>query len=165
MIRHILAGLALGLALLGTVPASAQGPALTPSHVQAARDVMNLTGVTQTITGIYKEFEDNAKTLVATRPEMAKDLDAVIAELKPEADKRSEEMVKSAAAVFASKMTESDLKEVSAFFKSPVGERYTKLRGEAMQDVFTQLQPWTVQTSDYLFNRLTQELRKRGHTL
>lgn len=165
MIRQILAGLAIGLALLGAAPASAQAPTLTPAHLQAAREVMDLTGVTQNITNIYREFEDSAKGLVATRPEMAKDADAVLGELKPESDKRADEMIKTAAAVFASKMTEADLKEISGFFKSPVGQRYTGLRAEAMKDIFPLLQPWSVQTSNYLFDRFTQEMRKRGHTL
>lgn len=165
MIRHILASLALGLALLGTAPASAQAPTLTPSHLQAAREVMDLTGVTQNITNIYREFEESAQQLVATRPEMKKDMEAVVAELKPEAERRAEDMTKTSAAIFASKMTESDLKDVAAFFNSAVGKRYTSLRSEAMQALFKELQPWSVQTSNYLFDRFSQEMRKRGHTL
>lgn len=164
MIRHILASLALGLALLGTAPAFAQAPTLTPGHLQAAREVMDLTGVTQNITNINREFEDSARGFVATRPEMAKDTDAVLGELKAEADKRAGEMIKTAAEVFATKMTEADLKEVAAFFKSAVGQRYTSLRGEAMKDIFPVLQAWSVQTSNYLFDRFSQEMRKRGHT-
>lgn len=165
MIRHILASLALGLALLGAAPAFAQVPTLTPSHLQAAREVMELTGVTQNINNIYREFEESAKGFVATRPEMAKDTDTVLGELKAEADKRSEEMIKTSAAVFASKMTESDLKAVAGFFKSDVGQRYTSLRAKAMEEIFPLLQPWSVQTSNYLFDRFSQEMRKRGHTL
>ncbi len=165
MIRHSLASAFLGLALICAAPAFAQAPTLTPSHLQAARDVMDLTGVTQNITNIYNEFEDSAKQLVATRPEATNDMKAIVAELKPEADKRADEMSRTAAAVFASKMTEADLKEVVAFFKSPVGQRYTSLRTEAMKDIFPLLQPWSVQTSNYLFDRFSQEMRKRGHTL
>jgi hypothetical protein len=164
MFRHSLASAFLGLALICAAPAFAQAPTLTPSHLQAAREIMDLTGVTQNITNIYAEFKDSAAQLVATRPEMKKDMDAVVAELKPEADKRAEDMTKTAAAVFANKMTEADLKEVIAFFKSPVGQRYTSLRAEAMKDIFPLLQPWSVQTSNYLFDRFSQEMRKRGHT-
>ncbi|CAH1651997.1 conserved exported hypothetical protein [Hyphomicrobiales bacterium] len=164
MIRHLLVSLALGLSLLGAAPAFAQAPTLTPSHLQAAREVMDLTAVTQNITNIYREFEESAKQLIGTRPEMTKDAEGVIAELKPEADKRAEEMIKTAATVFASKMTEADLKEVAGFFKSAVGQRYTSLRAEAMKDIFPVLQPWSMQTSNYLFDRFSQEMRKRGHT-
>lgn len=165
MIRRSLASAFLGLALICAAPAFAQAPALTPSHLQAAREVMDLTGVTQNITNIYPEFEAGAKELIATRPEMAADAKGVLAELKPEADRRADDMAKTAAAIFASKMSEADMKEVVAFFKSAVGQRYTSMRAAAMQDLFKELQPWSVQTSNYLFDRFSQEMRKRGHTL
>ncbi|MGX1741241.1 DUF2059 domain-containing protein [Bosea sp. NPDC055353] len=165
MIRRSLARAALGLALICAAPAFAQAPALTPSHLQVAREVADVTGVTAGITNIYSEFENSVQGILATRPEMKKDADAVVAALKPEADKRADEMTKTAAEVFARKMTEADLKEVAAFFKSPVGQRYNALRREAMDDLLLVLQPWTVQTSQYLFDRFSQEMRKRGHSL
>ena len=88
-----------------------------------------------------------------------------VAELKPEADKRAEEMAKLTAEAFARKMSEADLKGVADFFKSPLGQTYSKMRVEAMNDIVPVLQPWSVQTSNYLFDRLAQEMRKRGHTL
>lgn len=166
MIRRSLAGAILGLALLCAAPALAQGQAPTPAHLQAAREVVELTGVSQSIDNIYKEFKDNAKELIGpTRPELLKDMEEVVAALKPESDKRAEEMTATAATVFASKMTEADLKEVAAFFKSPVGQRYNALRRDAMDELLTVLQPWSVQTSNYLFDRFSQEMRKRGHAL
>ncbi len=126
---------------------------------------MDLTGVTSSIESIYKQFEDNTQQLLTTRPEAAKDAKAVIEELRPEAAKRSNEMIRNAAEIFAKKLTEADLKEATVFFKSPVGQRYLKLRSDAMNEVFDLMQPWSVQTSNYLFDRFSQEMRKRGHQL
>jgi len=166
MIRHHLAYAALSLALLCGAPAFAQTPALSPSHLQAAREIVDLTGVSQNIDGIYTEFADNTKQMVgATRPEMIKDVNEVLLALKAEADKRSEEVTKTAVEIFARKMTEADLKDVLAFFKSPVGQRYSALRPQAMEEIYKVLQPWSVQTSNYLFDRFSQEMRKRGHQL
>jgi hypothetical protein len=165
MIRRSLVRAAVGLALVCAAPAFAQAPALTPSHLLVAREVADATGITQTITSIFSEFEKNVQGLIATRPEMKKDTDAVVAALKPEADKRIEEMTRTAAEVFARKMTEEDLKEVAGFFKSPVGQRYNVLRREATDDLLVVLEPWTLQTSQYLFDRFSQEMRKRGHNL
>lgn len=165
MIRRSLASACLGLSLLCAAPAFAQAPAPTPSHLQAAREIMDLTGVTSSIESIYKQFEDNTQQLLTTRPEAAKDAKAVIEELRPEAAKRSNEMIRNAAEIFAKKLTEADLKEATVFFKSPVGQRYLKLRSDAMNEVFDLMQPWSVQTSNYLFDRFSQEMRKRGHQL
>ncbi len=164
MIRLSLTGAALSLGLLCAVPAFAQSTA-TPSHLQAAREVVELTGVSQNIDNIFREFEGAANQMIVTRPEAAKDTAEIIASLKPEAQKRGEEMINTAAEIFAAKMPEADLKEVAAFFKSPVGERYNRLRPQAMEDLYKLLQPWAVQTSNYLFDRFSQEMRKRGHQL
>jgi len=166
MIRLSLASAVLGLTLLCAAPTFAQGTAPTPTHLQAAREVVELTGVSQSIDGIFREFEENTRQMLgATRPEMNKDMNEVVAALKPEAQKRAEEMTVSAVNIFAAKMTEADLKEVAIFFRSPVGQRYSSLRTQAMDEIYTILQPWASQTSNYLFDRFSQEMRKRGHTL
>lgn len=165
MIRRSLASAVLGLSLLCAAPAFAQAPAIAPTHLQAAREIMDITGVTSSIEGIYRQFEENTQQLLTTRPEAAKDAKAVIEELRPEAQKRADEMIRNAAEIFAKKLTEADLKEAATFFKSPVGQRYLKLRSDAMNEVFDLMQPWSVQTSNYLFDRFSQEMRKRGHQL
>jgi hypothetical protein len=169
--RHRLAAAALAFALAGIAPSFAQAPAavapaLSASHVQAAREVLELTGITQTFEQIFNEFRDNTRQLVTTtRPEMLKDMNEVVASLKPEVDKRREDMTLGATEVFARRFTEEDLKEIAAFFRSPVGQRYQSLRNAALEDVFKLLTPWSLQTSNMLFDRFAEEMRKRGHKL
>lgn len=174
MFRHHLAGVAVGLALVFAVPAQAQAPAatpapasaVTPSHLQAGRDVVISSGIAQSFESIYGEFRDRVRQIVGTtRPEIQKDLNEVIDGLKPESNQKIAEMITAAGEVFAKKMTESDLKEVAAFFKSPVGLRYNAFRPQVIDEIFVVLQPWTLQTSNFLFDRFSQEMRKRGHQL
>ncbi|RDJ22876.1 DUF2059 domain-containing protein [Bosea caraganae] len=178
MIRHHLAGAAIGLALAVSAPAQAQllaqPPAQAPvaqadipqSHLQAAKDVLILTGVAESFESIYNEFRVRVREMVVTtRPELAKDTDEVIAGLKAEADKKRDDMLASASFIFAKHMTEADLKEVGAFFRSPVGQRYNAARPKALDEIFALLQPWSVNTSNSLFDRFSEEMRKRGHQL
>ncbi|MGE7472636.1 DUF2059 domain-containing protein [Bosea sp. NPDC003192] len=163
MIRHSLAGALLSLALFA-VPASAQ-QAPTPEHLKAARELVISTGLSQSIDSIYGEFVANVRQNLATRPELKKDMEEVLTTLKAEADVRRDEMVDSSTRIFASKMTEADLKEVLAFFNSPVGQRYNANRTQALEEVYALLQPWTVATSNRLFDLFNAEMRKRGHQL
>jgi hypothetical protein len=169
--RHRLAAAALAFALAGIAPSFAQAPAavapaLSASHVQAAREVLELTGITQTFEQVFTEFRDNTRQLVTTtRPEMLKDMEEVVASLKPEVDKRREDITLGATEVFAKRFTEADLKEIAVFFRSPVGQRYQSLRNTALEDVFKLLTPWSLQTSNMLFDRFAEEMRKRGHKL
>jgi hypothetical protein len=168
MIRHPLASAALGLALILSAPAFAQtaAPAITPSHLQLAREAAELTGISASLESIYTEFSTRTKQLVGTtRPEMKKDMDAVIEALKPEADAKRTEIMVTASEIFARKINEADLKEVVAFFKSPVGQRYNTARTSAIDEIYVALEPWSINTSNFLFDRFTQEMRKRGHQM
>jgi uncharacterized protein len=161
-------------ALALVAPASAQQPAApapataaipSSSHLQAARDVVVTSGVTSAFGNIFNEFSANVKANLVTRPEMLKELDTVLAQLKPEADKRIEDMVNVSARIFANRMSEAELKEVQAFFNSPVGRRYNSIRPQMIDEMFTQLQPWTFRTSDFLFTYTRDEMKKRGHDI
>ncbi|WID96161.1 DUF2059 domain-containing protein [Bosea vestrisii] len=163
MIRHSLAGAFLSLALF-MVPALAQ-PAPTPEHLKVAREVVISSGLSQSIESLYSEFVAGVRQNLTTRPELRKDTEEVLAALKPEADLRRDEMIDSSARIFASKMTEADLKEVAAFFASSVGQRYNSFRTQALDEIFTVLQPWSTATSNRLYDLFQAEMRKRGHQL
>lgn len=164
-IRHSLAGAFLSLAMLAVMPAMAQ-PAPTADHIKAAREVVVSSGLSQSFDSIYGEFLAGVRQSVGTtRPELKKDMEEVLASLKTDAEAKREEIVDTSARIFASKMTEADLKEVAGFFSSPVGQRYNAFRPQIIDEIFTQLQPWSVATSNFLFDRFNAEMRKRGHNL
>lgn len=172
MLAPRMSALALALSLGLAAPAMAQtsAPAVVqqnfaPSHLQAARDVVTGSGIGNSFEGIYPEFRQRMRQNVTTRPDLQKDLEASIDALKGEAQKRIDEMVTAAARVFAAKMSEADLKEAAAFFNSPVGKRFNAARPEAINDIFNILQPWSIQTSDALYQALRVEMKKKGHDL
>ncbi|MFY8155139.1 MAG: DUF2059 domain-containing protein, partial [Hyphomicrobiales bacterium] len=161
MIRHHLAGAAVSLALLLAMPAQAQTaaqpaqPDIPQSYLEAGRDVVILSGLAESFEAIYLEFRERVtQTVGTTRPEVRKDMEQVIEDLRPEAEKKRQEIIASAAYIFAKRMSEADLKEVAAFFRSPVGQRYNAMRPRAIDEIFALLQPWSLQTSNFLFDRV-----------
>jgi hypothetical protein len=171
MIRYQLAGAAVSLALLIGVPAHAQTaqpaqPDIPQSYLEAGRDVVILSGLAESFEAIYLEFRERvSQTVGTTRPEVRKDMEEVIELLRPEAEKKRQEIIASSAYIFAKRMSEADLKEVAAFFKSPVGQRYNAMRPRAIDEIYALLQPWSIQTSNLLFDRFSEEMRKRGHQI
>jgi hypothetical protein len=164
------AGLAMGVsagALAQGAPAAAPAVAPLPptSHLLAARDVVIISGLSGTFSNIYNDFIVNMRQNLVTRPEVSKDLEATFAALKPEADRRVEDMIAAASVVFARGMTEAELKEVSAFFNSPVGRKYNQARPQMINEVYQQLQPWTYRTSDFFYQFTRAEMKKRGHDI
>jgi len=177
MIRHHFAGAAVSLALLLAVPVQAQTappaqtaqpaqPDIPQSHLAAGRDAVVASGLAESFDSIYLEFRERvAQTVGTTRPEARKDMEEIIASLRPEAEKKRDEIVASSAFIFAKRMSEADLKEIAAFFKSPVGQRYNAARPRAIDEIYALLQPWSMQTSNFLFDRFSEEMRKRGHQM
>lgn len=168
--------LALALAPLAamaqTAPAPQQAPAAAPlaplpaaSHLQAARDLVIVSGVSGPFSNIYNDFVTNMRQNFITRPEVKKDLDAVLGALKVEADKRVEDMVATAALVFARNLSEAELKEITGFFNSPVGRKYNELRPQMITQIYQQLEPWTFRTSDFFYRYTRDEMKKRGHDI
>ncbi len=174
MIRHHFAGVAVSLALLFAMPVQAQtSPAPAPaqadvpqSWLEAGRDVVILSGLADSFEAIYIEFRERVtQTVGSTRPEVRKDMAEIIEALRPEAEKKRQDIIASAAYIFAKRMSEADLKEVAAFFRSPVGQRYNAMRPRAIDEIFALMQPWSMQTSNFLFDRFSEEMRKRGHQM
>jgi uncharacterized protein len=149
-----------------SAPVTPVAPLFPATHMQAAREVLQITGVTGNFDGIFAEFYTRMQQQFGvTRPELIKPLEEVLGIIKPEADQLIKAMSDRAAEFMAVRLNEADLKEVAVFFKSPLGKRYMDGRSQAMNDIFNALQPWSIQTSDFLFRRASEELSKRGHKL
>ncbi len=147
-------------------PAPTTASAIAPSHLQAARALVVASGISGSFEGIYPEFRLRMRQSIGvTRPEIAKDLEASIDLLKPEADKRIDDMITAAARIFAAKLPEADLQEATAFFSSPVGKRFNQARAGAIDEIFNVLQPWSIQTTEALFNAVRAEMKKKGHNI
>ena len=106
-------------------PALAQAPAQpSASHIAIAREAVVNSGMGRSFDIITEPLLAQLQQMNVTRPEIKKDLDQVVEGLKPEMELQKQQMVTAAAKVYAGIMTEAELKELNAFFKSPVGMKY-----------------------------------------
>ena len=146
-------------------PQQQAAPPASPSHLAAAREVVVLSGMTRTFDVIPPEMNEQIKKSMVTRPELAKDLDQVIESLKPEMELQKQQMVNAAARVYAARIGEADLKEMAAFFKSPIGKKYVETQPEILDSMVVEIQEWTKQLAEYVMVRVRAEMGKRGHNM
>ena len=147
-------------------PAPAAAASISPGHLQAARDVVVGSGIVRTFDAIPQQFAEEARqTFSTTRPEIMKDLNEVLKGLEGEFTTQRDEMVTTAARVFAVRLTEAELKEIAAFFKSAAGKRYVEIQPDMLDDMFSEMQSWTQKLSDTIINRIRGEMKKRGHNI
>lgn len=165
---------AAAVAFFGIIaPVSAQQPApsvpplqITQAHIDAAREVVILTGISKTYDLFYPQLADSlVNTFSRTRPELRNDLIATVKALKPEFDKRDEEMVNTTARYFASVMSEKALKDTATFFKSDAGKQYVMMQPQVIDQMMAALDVWNRRMSEDLMTRVREEMRKKGHTL
>jgi len=138
----------------------------SPSHLAAARALVISSGMSRSFSIIIPQFMDQiAQSLVQTRPEIAKDLEAVLTQMKPEFDHQADEMIDTAAQIYVKQMSEPDLKAADAFFESPAGKKYVETQPAFLSEVVTAMQVWQGKISTGMMTRVREEMKKKGHEI
>jgi uncharacterized protein len=148
-------------------PAPAATPAQpNPQQISLARDVVLYSGIARSFETVVPQYFDQiSANITRTRPELVQDLKVVMAGLKPEFDKRVDEMIDNAARIYAAHLTEQQLKDAATFFKSPSGVAYTQVQPALMSDLFPAMQTWQKQLSEDMVTRIRAEMKKKGHEI
>jgi hypothetical protein len=157
------------LPLAAVRPAVAQGPA-TPDALQAARELVAILSTdtmkqltAQVIAQIWPRLEGDLR---AKRPSVTADQ---LNELKSEFQRiQYEFLMKSmedAPAIYARYFTAQELREILAFYRTPVGEKSLKvmpqIMGETMAVLMPRMQDIQIQTMD----AFSKVLKQRGFDL
>lgn len=145
-------------------PAPAQAQ-FSASHLALAREVAIGSGLTRSFDSILPTFSEQIKQQAVTRPELTKDLDATLTSLEPEMELQKQQMINTTARVFAGRMSEAELRDVSTFFKSPAGQKYVQTQPLVLDELVREMQTWTQNVAEYLMVRVRAEMSKRGHQL
>ena len=147
-------------------PAAPSAPAPTPQQMSLARDVVLYSGIARSFQVVVPQYLDQiGTTLTQTRPDLIRDLNVVMEQVKPEFDKRVDEIVDNAARLYAARLTEQQLKDTAAFFKSPAGVAYVQAQPALMSDLLPAMQSWSRQLATDMMTRVRAEMKKKGHDL
>lgn len=146
-------------------PVFAQQAQPSASHLSVAREVAISSGMTRSFDAMAEPLLAQLQQMNVTRPEIKQDLEEVVTLIRPEVDQRKQLMVDNAARAFAARMTEAELKEIAAFYKSPAGVKYVQSQPGVLDDVVRDLAVWTQQTAEFIMTRAREEMGKRGHQL
>ncbi len=121
----------------------APAPQISASHLDAAREVVVLSGISRTFNAFLPQLADQTvATVTRTRPEVRNDLITVLKAVIPEFEKRSLLMLDSTANAFAGVMTEKALKDTATFFKSDAGKQYIEMQPRVIDQMVVSLDAW-----------------------
>jgi uncharacterized protein len=155
-------------------PVPAIGPATpspaatppTPEHIAKARQLILATGISRSFQIIVPEFMDQiGNTLTQARPDLVHDMNVVLADLRPEFDKQSDEMIDLSARIYASLLSENDIDAILTFFNSDAGKRYVGAQPLFLNQLVSGMQAWQQKIAVNMMARVREEMKKRGHDL
>ncbi len=145
----------------GYVAAEAQKPAET--GLVAARELI-------VVTGASKSFE-------AVVPMMVKQLEPLLLQMAPGKDKeikeimglmverfsqRKSEMMEMIAGIYASKLTEPEMQDLTAFFSKGAGAAFIAKQPEILTESMTAGQNWGQKIGLEIEEQIREEFKKRG---
>jgi uncharacterized protein len=158
-----LAAIAVMLALAGPV-AHAQQP--SAAAMATAKEIVNVTGSTTLFNPLIPGVIEQAKVLfLQQNPALSKDLNEISIKLRNDLMPRFEELVNEVARNYATRFSEQELKELLAFYKSPVGRKLIVEQPQVVDGSMKFAQTWANALSDQVIAKMRDELKKRGHEL
>ena len=157
------AGLALGLAM-GGVPAGAQpAPKPTPAAIAAAKEILAMKNAGAMYAKAVPNIVHQTKeALLKDNLNYQKDLNEVEVIVAQKLAGREKEIDTGMANVYASEFTEQELKDLVAFYKSPLGQKLLTAEPMAIQRSMGYVTQWAQQFSEVVNGEFRAEMRKRG---
>jgi hypothetical protein len=166
------AALMLGLALT-SAPAQAQQaqpasppPTLkpaSPAAIAAAKELLALKGANGVYANIIANVVQRSKdSLIQTNLNYQRDLTEVAIIVVKTLAGREQEITENWAKIYANEFTEQDLKDLVAFYKSPLGQKLLATEPRAIQFSMSYMNQWAQVFAQTVNDQFRAEMKKRG---
>jgi uncharacterized protein len=158
-----------GAALLAAVVFG--GSALAQSQpsaeaVDTARQIITLKGGENIFnTLIPGVIEQGRYMFEQQNPNLGNPLREVATKLRNEFASRQAELNTEVAKVYASRFTEKEMKDLLAFYQSPLGRKLIVEEPRAIDQSMTYAQDWARRLSDEVLVKMRAEMKKLGHDI
>ena len=168
------AGVALSLAL-SALPAAAQQPGAPPvpelkpvsaSAMQAARDLLTVKNVAQVYVNAVPSIIQRTKDqFLANNLSYQKDLNEVAGTVAKDMAGKEKDIGEQMAKIYANDFTEQEMKDLTTFYKSALGQKLLAMEPNAIQASMMYMNQWAQSFSEAVANEFRAEMKKRGKPL
>src|SRR5580704_10261854 len=157
---------AIGLAGTAKSQGVAQPPQVSPAQLALAKQIVEIKGVramfAPLVHGVIKKTVDS---VMQTNMMWGKDINDIAAQIEKDDAPRGQEIVDATARFYASHFTEAELKQILAFYQSPVGQKMLAEEPRALDESMAYAGSWGDNLSIEVMSRLRAEMKKRGHDM
>jgi len=159
----LIAALAFGW-VVSAGAARAQAP--TPGALAAAKELVTIKGGGGMFDPLIPGVIESAKNqFLPTHPNLSGPLTEVANQLHKEYAPKRAELLDLVATIYAKHFTEAELKEITAFYRSPAGKKMAAQEPIAINQSLTAAQDWANKFSDTVLERFRNEMAKKGYKL
>ena len=159
---------ALGITLTGAM-AQAQAPKaeplkpVSPASLAAAKEILvakNVSSIYQgAVPGLVTRIKD---AMLQSNLNLQKDLDEAAAKVAKDLAGREQEIGEQMAKIYANAFTEQELKDLAAFYKSPLGKKTIDAEPTAFNQSRIYMGEWAQKFSEEINTKLRAEMKARG---
>jgi uncharacterized protein len=168
------AGVALSLTL-SVLPAAAQQPGapqvpelkpVSASAMQAARDLLTVKNVAQVYVNAVPSIIQRTKDqFLANNLSYQKDLNEVAVTVAKGMAGKEKDIGEQMAKIYANDFTEQEMKDLTTFYKSALGQKLLTMEPNAIQASMMYMNQWAQSFSEAVANEFRTEMKKRGKPL
>jgi hypothetical protein len=156
------------LSLATPIPGFLRGPAraetaVDPERLAAAKDLIEITGSARQFEALLPYIMAQMENaFVQLKPEHAQDIRDSFKLASAKFSERKQEAFDQVAVVFAERFTAAELKEIIAFYKTPIGAKLVRLQPEIGQRTLAIGQAWGRKIGQEIEQEVRKELKGRG---
>jgi len=145
-------------------PVRAQQP--SANAIALAKEVISLKGgfsmFDPLIPGVVESVR---RALLQQNFMLQKDINEVAAQLRKDFEARRPELLNIVARVYAQRFSEQELKEIAAFYKTPLGKKLITQEPLVAEESLQSAQTWADNLSREVAEKMRAEMKKKGHDL
>ena len=167
--RRLLMAAALALAAIAfapPAPAQAPAPQPSPTAILLAKQIVEIKGVKNIFDPLVRGVVEKTKNMfMQTNFMWAKDLNEVAVIEEKKYAPRANDLVDATARLYATQFTEQELKELLAFYQSPVGRKALAVEPKVLDQAMAYAGTWGDNLSQEIIAGMREEMKKRGHDM
>jgi hypothetical protein len=143
-----------------------QAQTTSPESMAAAKELVITMRAADQFNAVFPMLMQQLRpVMLQGRPEIEKDYDTLIPQVITAAKTRIGELVDAIAIVYAQHFNADELKQIGEFYKRPVGQKFLAQMPTITRDSLAVGQKFGQSLAADLRDRMTNELRKKGHNI
>lgn len=156
--------LVLAMAVLAPAALAQQQPGAASLGV--AKEIVAAKGGTTIYDSVLPGVVEQVKNMfLQQNPALSRDLNEVAVKLRTDLRGRTSELTDEIARLYALRFTEQELKDVLAFYKTPLGQKVISEEPKILDASVQQAQAWANKISEEVLDKMRAEMKKKGHDL